>query len=87
MRLAKYGLATALALGAGVLALPGKAEAGGSFGFSVPGFSLYIDDYDRRYYRRHYYRPYYYYGRPHYRHRHWRHRHWRHRHRHWRRWH
>jgi hypothetical protein len=82
MRLAKYGLAAALVLSAGVLAMPDKAEAGGYVGFSVPGFSLYYNDHDRyRYYRHRYYRPNYYYGRPYYRHRHYRHRHHRHHHR------
>lgn len=82
MRLAKYGLAAALVLGAGVLAMPEKAEAGGYVGFSVPGFSLYFNDYDRRRYYRPYYRHNYYYGRPYYRHRHYRHRHHRHHHHH-----
>lgn len=88
MRLAKYGLAAALVLSAGVLAVPGKAEAGGYVGFRAPGFSFYYRDrdYDRRHYYRHrYYRPYYY-GRPYYRHRHYRYRYGRpyYRHRYWR---
>lgn len=91
MKFRILGLATALALTIGAFAIPGKAEArSGYYGFSAPGFSLYINKhhgYRRHYKRRHYhgrryYRPHYY-GRHHYRHRK-HHRHHRHHRRYWR---
>lgn len=89
MKLAKYGIVTALMLTLGAIALPGKAEAGSGVAIRAPGVSLYVGDGHRHYRKRHYYKRNYYRGRHHgyrnhYKKRYYHNRHHRYDRRHWR---